>query len=85
MFVGTELHYFQQAESRLPLGKSNASFLKEINFEFGYGNLSDLEQKPLSAPWQARLGEAEVRAVTAYVHGLGGGEAGVAAEGAVAD
>ncbi|UWR34917.1 cytochrome-c oxidase, cbb3-type subunit III [Sulfitobacter sp. W027] len=36
-------------------------------------------------PWQARLGEAEVRAVTAYVHGLGGGEAGVAAEGAVAD
>ena len=56
MFVGTELHYFQQAESRLPLGKSNASFLKEINFEFGYGNLSDLEQKPLSVPWQARLG-----------------------------
>ena len=56
MFVGTELHYFQQAESRLPLGKSNASFLKEINIEFGYGNLSDLEQKPLSAPWQARLG-----------------------------
>ncbi|NUH65156.1 cytochrome-c oxidase, cbb3-type subunit III [Sulfitobacter sp. S0837] len=28
-------------------------------------------------PWQARLGEAEVRAVTAYVHGLGGGEADV--------
>ncbi|KKL88646.1 hypothetical protein LCGC14_1922620 [marine sediment metagenome] len=28
-------------------------------------------------PWQARLGEAEVRAVTAYVHGLGGGEAAV--------
>mgnify|MGYP003124002615 FL=1 len=26
-------------------------------------------------PWQARLGEADVRAVTAYVHGLGGGEA----------
>ena len=36
-------------------------------------------------PWQARLGEAEVRAVTAYVQGLGGGEAGVAAEGAAAD
>jgi len=56
MFVGTELHYFQQAESKLPTGKSNASFLKEINFEFGYGNLSDLEKKPLSAPWQIRLG-----------------------------
>jgi len=28
-------------------------------------------------PWQARLGEAEVRAVTAYVYGLGGGEAAV--------
>ncbi|SFG55122.1 cytochrome-c oxidase, cbb3-type subunit III [Sulfitobacter dubius] len=27
--------------------------------------------------WQARLGEAEVRAVSAYVHGLGGGEADV--------
>ncbi|MEM8824797.1 MAG: cytochrome-c oxidase, cbb3-type subunit III [Pseudomonadota bacterium] len=26
-------------------------------------------------PWQARLGEAQVRAVAAYVHGLGGGEA----------
>ncbi|ATI41592.1 cytochrome-c oxidase, cbb3-type subunit III [Pacificitalea manganoxidans] len=25
--------------------------------------------------WQARLGEADVRAVAAYVHGLGGGEA----------
>ena len=36
-------------------------------------------------PWQARLGEAEVRAVTAYVHGLGGGEATVDAENAVAD
>ena len=36
-------------------------------------------------PWQARLGEAEVRAVTAYVHGLGGGEATVDAEGAAAD
>ena len=36
-------------------------------------------------PWQARLGEAEVRAVTAYVHGLGGGEAAVDAEGAAAD
>jgi hypothetical protein len=40
----------------LPTGKSNATFLKEINFEFGYGNLSDLEQKPLSTPWQVRLG-----------------------------
>lgn len=26
-------------------------------------------------PWGARLGEAQVRAVSAYVHGLGGGEA----------
>jgi cytochrome c oxidase cbb3-type subunit 3 len=25
-------------------------------------------------PWQERLGEAQVRAVSAYVHGLGGGE-----------
>ena len=56
IFAGTELHYFQQAESKLPVGKSNASFLKEINFEFGYGNLSELEQKPLSVPWQFRLG-----------------------------
>jgi len=56
IFAGTELHYYQQAESSLPTGKSNAAFLKEINFEFGYGNLSDLEQKPLSAPWQVRLG-----------------------------
>ena len=56
IFAGTELHYFQQLESKLPTGKSNLSFLKEINFEFGYGNLSELEQKPLSYPWQVRLG-----------------------------
>ncbi|MFX0541495.1 cytochrome-c oxidase, cbb3-type subunit III [Roseovarius sp. S4756] len=29
-------------------------------------------------PWDERLGEAQVRAVAAYVHGLGGGEASVA-------
>ena len=56
IFAGTELHYFQQSESKLPTGKSNESFLKEINFEFGYGNLSELEQKLLSYPWQVRLG-----------------------------
>ena len=56
IFAGTEFHYFQQSESKLPTGKSNASFLKEINFEFGYGNLSELEQTPLSYPWQVRLG-----------------------------
>ncbi|HJL94887.1 MAG TPA: hypothetical protein QF871_06580, partial [SAR324 cluster bacterium] len=56
IFAGTELHYFQQSESKLPLGKSNAAFLKEISFEFGYGNLSELEQKALSFPWQVRLG-----------------------------
>ena len=56
MFAGTELHYYQHAESKLPTGKSNVAFLKEINFEFGYGNLSDLEQNPLSIPWQIRLG-----------------------------
>ena len=56
VFAGTELHYFQQSESKLPTGESNASFLKEINFEFGYGNLSELEQKPLSYPWQVRIG-----------------------------
>ena len=56
IFAGTEIHYFQQSESKLPTGKSNASFMKEINFEFGYGNLSELEQKPLSFPWQVRLG-----------------------------
>lgn len=41
-------------------------------------------------PWEDRLGEAQVRAVAAYVHGLGGGEAQVEEEaptetGAVAD
>ena len=56
IFAGTELHFFQQSESKLPTGKSDASFLKELNFEFGYGNLSELEQKPLSYPWQVRLG-----------------------------
>ena len=56
IFAGTELHFFQQSESKLPTGKSNKSFLNEINFEFGYGNLSELEQKPLSHPWQVRLG-----------------------------
>ena len=56
IFAGTELHFFQQSESKLPTGKSNTSFLKEINFEIGYGNLSELEQKPLSYPWQVRLG-----------------------------
>ena len=56
VFAGTELHYFLQSESKLPTGESNASFLKEINFEFGYGNLSELEQKPLSYPWQVRIG-----------------------------
>ena len=56
IFAGTELHYFQQAESALPTGNGNASFLKEINFELGYGNLSELEQKSLSLPWQFRIG-----------------------------
>jgi len=56
IFLGTELHYFQKSESKLPTGKSNASLLKEMNFEFGYGNFSELEQKPLSYPWQVRLG-----------------------------
>ena len=56
MFAGAELHYYQHAESKLPTGKSNAAYLKEINFEFGYGNLSDLEHHPLSMPWQIRLG-----------------------------
>ena len=56
IFAGTELHYFQQSESKLPTGRTNSSFLKEINFELGYGNLSELEQKPLSNPWQIRLG-----------------------------
>jgi len=56
MFAGTEIHYYQRAESNLPTGKSNAAFLKEINLEFGYGNLSDLEQNPLTTPWQIRLG-----------------------------
>ena len=56
VLAGTEMHYFQQSESKLPTGESNASFLKEINFEFGYGNLSELEQKLLSYPWQVRIG-----------------------------
>jgi hypothetical protein len=56
IFAGTELHYFQQSESKLPLGKSNSALLKEISFEFGYGNLSELEQNALSVPWQVRLG-----------------------------
>ena len=56
IFAGTELHYFRQSESKLPLGKSNTAFLKEISFEFGYGNLSELEQNTLSVPWQVRLG-----------------------------
>ena len=56
IFAGTELHFFQKSESKLPTGKSNKSFLKEINFEFGYGNLSELEHKPLSYPWHVRLG-----------------------------
>jgi len=56
IFAGSELHFFQRSESKLPTGKSNKSFLKEINFEFGYGNLSELEKKPLSYPWQVRLG-----------------------------
>ena len=56
IFAGTELHYFRQSESKLPLGKSNTAILKEISFEFGYGNLSELEQNTLSVPWQVRLG-----------------------------
>ena len=58
IFAGTEFHYFQQSESKLPLGKSNAAFLKEIRLELGYGNLSDLEKNTLSLPWQVRLGYA---------------------------
>jgi len=58
IFVGAELHYFQQSESKLPTGQSNDSVLKEIKLEFGYGNLSDLELKPLILPWQLRLGYA---------------------------
>jgi hypothetical protein len=56
IFAGTELHYFRQSESKMPLGKSNTAILKEISFEFGYGNLSELEQNTLSVPWQVRLG-----------------------------
>ena len=56
IFAGTELHYFRQSESKLPLGKLNTAFLKEISLEFGYGNLSELEQNTLSVPWQVRLG-----------------------------
>jgi len=47
----------------LPSGKSNNAYLKEISFEFGYGNLSDLEQKPLPLPWQIRL---------SYTHSIAG-------------
>ena len=57
-FLGAEFHYFQQPESKLPTGQSNDSFLKEIKLEFGYGNLSNLELKPLILPWQLRLGYA---------------------------
>ena len=31
IFAGTEAHYFQQAETNLPTGKSNNAFLKEID------------------------------------------------------
>ena len=58
IFAGAELHYFQQLESKLPTGKSNNSILKEITFELGYGNLSNLEQKYLKLPWQIRIGYA---------------------------
>ena len=56
IFVGAEFHYFQQSESKLPTGQSNDSVLKEIKLELGYGNLNDLELKPLILPWQLRLG-----------------------------
>jgi cytochrome c oxidase cbb3-type subunit 3 len=32
-------------------------------------------------PWEQRLGEAQVRAVSAYVHQLGGGESQVGGDG----
>ncbi len=56
IFIGTELHYKQQSASDLPLKRLNSSFLKEVNFEIGYGNLSSLEEQPLSLPWQIRFG-----------------------------
>ena len=63
LFLGTELHYFQQLESHFPTGESNDAYLKEIKFELGYGNLSDLENQPLKLPWQLRFG---------YVHPISG-------------
>ena len=63
LFLGTELHYFQQSESHLPTGESNDAYLKEIKFELGYGNLSDLENQSLKLPWQLRFG---------YVHPISG-------------
>ncbi|MEM5544608.1 cytochrome-c oxidase, cbb3-type subunit III [Sulfitobacter sp. AS92] len=48
-------------------GGSHGAILRQLN----------APRMGVMPPWQARLGEAEVRAVTAYVHGLGGGEAAV--------
>jgi len=63
LFLGTELHYYQQSESHFPTGESNDAYLKEIKFELGYGNLSDLENQSLKLPWQLRFG---------YVHPISG-------------
>ncbi len=65
-FSGFELHHQEKLESRLLNGQRNQSYLDEVELEFGWGNLNDLEERALPLPWQMRFG---------YVKPIRGGNA----------
>ena len=55
-FYAFELHRLLQQESQLSKGQKNNGYMDELLVESGWGNLSELEKKPLIMPWQVRLG-----------------------------
>ena len=55
-FYAFELHRLLQQESQLLERQKNNGYKDELLMEFGWGNLSELEKRPLMMPWQVRLG-----------------------------
>ncbi len=55
-YYGFEIHHLKQLESQLDGGANNQGYLDQALLEIGWGNLNQLEEKPLNLPWQIRLG-----------------------------
>ena len=55
-FYGFEIHHLKQLESQLDGGANDQGYLDQGLLEIGWGNLNQLEEKPLDLPWQIRLG-----------------------------